>query len=368
MLGFVGEPVIAELLRPVLRWLPGVEVEPGSGISVVVALAVATVVQMVAGELVPKSWAIAKPLGTAKIVVWPFSAFAYLFGWLITVLNEAANVVVRLLGVEPREELSAVRSLDELELLVRSSVQEGTLDASTYPLITRAISFTGKTAARALVPRTSVVSLTPEASVADLVATSVRTGHSRFPVGPDLDDVVGAVLVKDAAGIPRNEWDRTSVADLVVDVPVVPESRDLASLFSEMRVGGHHLAVVVDEHGGTEGIITTEDVLEQIVGEIEDEYDPARPTAARWAGDYVVTGMLHAEQLAEETDFELPAGDFDTLAGFLLAEMGHLPRAGERVTHDGWVFEIVSMDGRRIDRVRVTPPGRRRETEREGRE
>ncbi len=241
--GFVGEPIIADLLAPLFRVLPGVEVEAGSGASVLIALGIATVVQMVFGELVPKSWAIARPLGTAKAVALPFGWFAVVFGSLIRVLNGAANLVVRAMGVEPREELSAVRSLDELDLLIRSSVQEGTLEPTTYPLISRALVFSGRTVSEALVPRVAVMTLPAGTTVADLVEASAETGHSRFPVHEgDIDELTGIVHVKDAARVPRSEWPHTPIDDLLTDALVVPGSRELGSLFTEMRSTRQHLA------------------------------------------------------------------------------------------------------------------------------
>jgi len=352
-LGFVGEPVIARLLDA----LPGVELEPNSAVSVALALSLATAVQMIFGELAPKTWAIARPLGTAKAVVAPFRWFAVVFGPLIGLLNGAANGVLRVFRVEPRHELEAVRSLDELELLIRSSAAEGTLDAAMLPILARGMSFTKKTASDALVPRTSVTALAEGSTVADLVHTSRETGHSRFPVCREgLDDVVGVVHVKDAARVSRAEWPRTSVAGLATEAPVVPESRDLASLFTEMRSAGQQIALVVDEYGGTAGILTIEDILEEIVGEIEDEYDVAALKPLSWGGVHVVAGMIHGEELRELTGFEMPEGDYDTVAGFVLSGLGLIPGEGDRLLHEGWTFEVAVMRGHRIDRVRITPP------------
>lgn len=354
-LGFVGEPVIARVIDD----LPGVSLDPGSGASVVVALGLATVIQMVFGELIPKTWAIVHPLATAKLVVFPFAWFAAVFGSVISVLNGAANAVVRLFGVEPREELEAVRSLDELALLIRASVEQGEVDAATLPLLSRTISFGEKDAGEALVPRVSVVALPRSATVAELAAAALASGHSRILVheeGGGLDDVVGVVHVKEAHRVPRDRWAATTIERFVDEVPVVPESRDLEGVLTDLTTSGRSLAVVVDEYGGTAGIITVEDVLEEIVGEIEDEFDVRAPAPVAWAGSHVVSGMSHADELAEQTGFELPEGDYETLAGLLLDRLGRIPVTGDRVEVGGWTFEVVAMDGRRVDRVRVTPP------------
>ena len=359
VLGFVAEPVIARLVDPVLNVVPGVEVHAGSSVSVLAALALATATQMVVGELVPKSWAIARPLETARFVVPPFAWFAVVFGRLIGALNGAANVVVHAFGVEPREELTAVRSLDEFGLLIRWSAEEGELDAAAFPILSRALTFAGKTAAHALVPRGSVVGVHAEATVADVVDASLRTGHSRFPVhAGDLDDVIGAAHVKDAFTLDRAAWATTPVADITQEVPVVPESRDLGSLLTEFTTSGRHLAVVVDEHGGMAGVLTLEDVLEEIVGEIEDEYDPVAFRHVSGFGAHVVAGLLTVDELEERVGFRMPEGDYETLGGFLLATTGRIPEVGDRIEHGGWVLEVAMMDGNRVDRVRVLPPTR----------
>lgn len=362
LLGFVAEPVLAHLLEPVLDVLPGLEVDAGTGVTVGAALGLATVVQMVVGELVPKSLAIVRPLRMAKLAVRPFGWFTAAFRPLIAVLNGAANLVVGLLRIQPREELLAARSLEELGLLIRASVEHGTLDPKALPLLARVISFGEKAASTALVPRGAVVALRSDESVAELVRRSAATGHSRFPVHEgDLDQVVGLVHVRDAARVPRALWDRTPVSDLAQPVTIVPESRGLASLLTDMTSQGRQLAAVVDEYGGTAGILTLEDILEELVGEIEDEYDRAVPVPVDGRGTPVVSGMLHADELREVVGFELPEGEYETLAGFLLDRWGRIPSVGDRLDHEGWQFEVVGMDGRRIDRVRITPPPRGRE-------
>ena len=350
VLGFVGEPVFADLIEPVLNALPGVEVDTDSGFTVVTALALATAAHMVFGELAPKTWAIARPLGTAKLVVYPFAWFAVVFGPVIRLLNDAANAIVRLFRIEPREELA---------LLIRVSVEQGAVDAATLPLLARTISFGGKDAGEALVPRTALVALPSTATVAELAEAAQESGHSRILVHGEaggLDDVVGVVHVKKAYRVPRSAWSTTTIEALVDEVPAVPESRELESILSELTTSGHPLAVVVDEYGGTAGIITVEDVLEEIVGEIEDEYDIVQARPLTWAGVHVVSGMSHADDLREQTGFDLPEGGYETLAGFLLDRLGRIPAPGDRLVHEGWEFDVLSMDGRRVKRVRMIPP------------
>jgi CBS domain containing-hemolysin-like protein len=364
IVGFIAEPTIAKAIEPALEALPFVPERSALGISIAIALAIATAVQMVIGELVPKGIAIARPERTALFLAVPVQLYSTVFGPLIRFLNAAANWTCRRFGIEPREELTSVRSLDELQLLIRSSGEEGTLDAESMALLTRSIRFGEKTAADALVPRTSLVALREEDTVADLVAAAVDTGHSRFPVhSGDLDDIVGVVHAKDVFRLPPAERGESPVTTIMRDARAVPETRDLESLLLEMRAEAVQLVVVVDEYGGTAGIVTLEDLVEEIVGDIEDEYDPVVPTppltARQQAGVHVVEASLHPDELAELTGLEIPEGDYETLAGFLLTRFGRIPDAGDRTEWEGWRFEVLAVDRLRIALVRLIapPPG-----------
>jgi CBS domain containing-hemolysin-like protein len=359
VLGFIAEPAVARVLRPLLDALPVVDEDSSLGVAIVLALALATVAQMVVGELLPKGLAIARPLPVAFRLVGPMRAYNTVFGPLIAVCNAAAAWLCRRLGVEPQEELTAVRSLEELELLIHSSGREGTLDAESLVLLTRSIRFGQKTAADALVPRTSIVALEEERTVADLVHAALATGHSRFPVSRrDLDDLVGVAHVKDVFGVPAERRAATPVTAIMLAVQAVPESRDLESLLVDMRAGASPLVVVVDEYGGTAGIVTVEDVLEEIVGDIEDEYDQVADalTAPQRDGTWIVEGALHRDEVHDLAGLDIPAGDYDTLAGFLLHLLGRIPAAGDTAEHEGWRFGILEMDRHRIATVRLAAP------------
>ncbi len=279
---------------------------------------------------------------------------------MIQLVNNTANATVRKLGIEPQEELAAVRALDEYELLFESSSAEGTIDPEALDLLTRTLRFNDKTAADALVPRVQVKYTIPDAMIPELVTLSVSTGFSRFPVcGTDLDDVVGVVHVKDVYRVPFDERASVTVGSVMSEPFVVPESRELSSVLRDLREGGH-LAVVVDEYGGTAGIITLEDVLEEIVGEIDDEYDTAAAALTRVlpAGTYELPGTLHPDEVREACGFEMPEGEYETLAGFVLDRLGRIPDVGDQFSYDGWLIEIVEMDRRRVARLRLTAPER----------
>ena len=358
LLGFLAEPVIAELLEPLLRPLIGESLV--RGVSIAVALVLATVLQMVLGELAPKTVAIAKPESAALFLAPFLQVYGIVFGPIIRLLNRAANWTVRLFGIEPKEELESVRSLAELSRLLEASAEEGTIGDTASTLFTRSLRFADKTAADALVPRVKVVALATDQHASDLVDRSAGTGYSRFPVyRTDLDDIVGVVLVKSVHGLAPSVRSTTSVERLMTDVVVVPETRSLQGVLADLRDARSHLAVVVDEYGGTAGIITLEDVLEEIVGEIDDEHDVRAPVltpAGDRSGPWEVPGSLHPDEVLDATGFEPPDGEYETLAGFVLDRLGRIPVAGDHFDHDGWKLRVVRMDGLRVDAVELTAP------------
>ena len=357
VVGFLAGPVVAPLLEPALE--PVVGAGAVEGVAVAVALVLATVGQMVLGELVPKTAAIAKPEATALRVARPVSVYGRVFGPVIRMLNRSADATVRLLGIEPREELATVRSLPELQLLFAASADEGVLARSAEELLHRSIRLANKTAADALVPRPDVRAVPLEATAQELVVVAAETGYSRFPVlGTDLDDVRGVVHVKAVLGVDRAERVRTPVAELMGEVHAVPESRQLDELLTEMRDARNHLAVVVDEYGGTAGIITLEDVIEEVVGDIADEYDVQLAALVRRLGPgrFSLAGSLHLDEVADVTGLELPEGDYETLAGYLLDRLGAIPTGGEQVEVDGWRLRVDEMDRRRIATVLLDAP------------
>lgn len=361
LLGVLAEPAVASLLEPLLRPLVGERAV--RSVSVVVALALATVAQMVIGELIPKAVAVARPLETARALAPAQRAFAFVAGPLIHLFDSAALGVVRLLGIEPSEELSSVRSRPELARLVLSSGQSGTMGRAEVQLVTRAFRFTEKAVGEVLTPRPDVIALPSESTGADLSELTLATGHSRFPVyDGDLDSVVGVVHVKSLFDVEPDGRDSVPVRDLMTAPMVVPESRDLDTLLPDMRQHGAYLVIVADEYGGTAGIVTVEDLIEELVGEIDDEHDVTTQQVSRGgAGEMVLSGGLHADEVREASGFEMPDGDYDTLAGFLLDRMGRIPVVGDDVRHEGWVLRVEGMDRRRIARVSLRAPADRSE-------
>ncbi len=353
-LGFIARPSIAAALEPAADRIAGGAAE---GLSIAAALAIAVVVQMVLGELVPKTLAIARPLPTSMRLAAPMKGFDAVAGPFIRLLDGSANWVVTRLGIEPTEELSEARSREELAWLIRSSGREGSMRPTRARLLTRAVRFAERDAADVLVPRVSVSTIERHQSVADLVSLSSETGFSRFPViAADIDDVVGVALVKNVYQVPSERWADTPVAEIMRAPLIVPETRDLRSLLLDMRSQRSPLAVVMDEHGGTAGIVTQEDLVEEIVGEIADEHDDTEPPAvARDAGELLVQAGIHPDELEDMTGLRVPDGDYETLAGFILDHLQRIPSAGEVFRFQGWEFQIESVDRHRVDAVRLRP-------------
>ncbi len=355
LLGAIAEPTVATLLEPVFLAIDFIPADAAANVSLVVVFVLATGMSMVFSELVPKNLAIAKPYKTAVWFGIPMQVVNRLLRPLILFLNGAANWTVRKLGIEPREELAGVRSMEELELMIRSSGEAGRLDDDELELLTRAITFTEKVAADAMVPRVSVVGLSRHDPVAEMRRVSAATGHSRFPVfDEDLDEIVGIVHVKDSISVPESRIPVTPVGEIAQPALQVPESSTLEYLLGELQRTGRGMAVVVDEYGGTAGIVTVEDLLEEIFGDIEDEYDIEDEVGGRSEEIEVLSGLLHRHEVEELVGFEWPEGRFETLGGFLVSRLGRFPEVGEVIRVGSTVFEVLAMDRHRVDRVRVT--------------
>ena len=352
VVGFIAEPSISVLLEPVLEAV-GLPEAAAAPVSLVVALVFATVLQMVVGELIPKNLAIAKPLEVARAIAGPQRLSSAVLRPLIAVCNGAANRVVRALGIEPQEELRSARSAEELGSLVRTSQEQGALSAQTASMLARSLAFGDRTGGDVMTSRTQVVGLARDATVAELLELAISSGHSRFPIeGEGIDDIVGVVHVKQALAVPREERAHTRVQAVMGPVPRVPEALHLDRLLVRLREPGLQMAVVVDEYGGTAGIVTLEDLVEELVGEVDDEHDAgSRPPVEQRRSGLVLSGLLRDDEFADVSGLEMPEGPYDTLGGFLMARLGRLPQKGDSVRLDSCTLTVTELDGRRVDRV-----------------
>ncbi|ALG11029.1 hemolysin family protein [Kibdelosporangium phytohabitans] len=354
--GYLAEPIIGEWLVPLMR-LVGLPDGAAHGFALAIALLLANFISMLFGELVPKNVAISKPLATARTVAGFQMGFSRSLGWFINGLNAMANWLVRRLGVEPADELASARSPQELGSLVRSSAEHGTLDQGTAKLLDRSLRFGDRTAGELMTPRVRVHALRADATVPDLIELARATGFSRFPVHKgDLDEVIGVVHVKQIFGVPPELRATTELAKLARLVPTVPESLDGDTLLDRLRGSGLQVALVVDEYGGTAGIVTLEDLIEEIVGDVRDEHDRGEVSPVRPLGrdSWMVSGLLRDDELAEATGFRMPSGEYETLAGLVLSRLGRIPEVNDEVVVDGWRITVMRMDRHRVAELRVT--------------
>lgn len=354
--GYTMEPAISSLLAPVFTsWgLPSGMVAP---ISVFLGISIATILSMILGELVPKNFALALPRQTAKLVM-PFQVgFTTVFRPAIALLNGSANGVLRSIGIEPKEELSGARTAEELSSLVRRSASAGVLEEDTASLLDRSLTFARLTAADVMTPRPSIHALQAGDSAEEAIQLARRTGHSRFPVYDDsMDDIVGIVHLKAAVGVPRDRRADVPVAALSTEPLRVPEAVHLDALVSELRARGYQMAVVVDEYGGTAGVVTLEDLVEEIVGEVLDEHDRRRAGIVRLDGGVLFPGELRPDELLDRTGIRVPEGEvYDTVGGYLMSVLERIPAVGDVVEVEDGTLAVQRMDGRRVDRVRFTP-------------
>jgi CBS domain containing-hemolysin-like protein len=354
-MGYLAEPIISGWVRPLLDavGLPAGAVLP---VSLVLALILANVISMLFGELVPKNIAISKPMATARAVAGPQIGFSSALRWFINALNSWANWLVRRLGVEPADELASARSPQELGSLVRTSAARGTIDPGTATLLDRSLRFGDRSADELMTPRVQVESLPTDATVLALIDLARRTGYSRFPVHEgDLDDVRGVVHVKQAFSVPVDERATASISELMLPVQTVPESLDGDTLLDRLRESGLQMAVVVDEYGGTAGLVTLEDLVEEIVGDVRDEHDRGEVSPVRPLGrdSWMVSGLLREDELADAIRFRMPPGDYETLAGLVLARLGRIPEVNDEVQVDGWRITVMAMDRHRVAELRV---------------
>lgn len=359
LLGYTTQVALADLLGLAFsNWLVlALATMLGTAISAIVINAFS----MLFGELVPKNLALADPLHAAKLVARLQLGFSWLFRPIISMLNGSANLLLHRMGVEPKEELSSARSASELAALVRHSADEGTLDETTADMFIKSITMAKLTAEDVMTDRGRMVTLDSNATAADLVALARDTGHTRFPItGESADDIVGLANLRRAVAVPFEKRGQVKVTSpaLSITPQVVPETLQVAQLLVELRREGMQTAIVVDEYGGTAGMVTLEDVIEEIVGEVSDEHDQKQlenlGIRQRPDGAYLVPGNLRPDELRSRTGLETEdEGPYETLAGLIMNELGRIPRVGDRVTSKECALEVRQMKGRRATRLLV---------------
>ena len=364
LLGYTMQAALNELLS---QWLsPWLGQTLPATIAVVSALIIVNAFSMVFGELIPKNATLADPLAAAGFVTPFITGFTWLFRPLVNLLNGMANAILKRFGIEAAEEASGARSAGELTALLRRSAEEGTLEVSTARLLTRSLGVDELSAVDVMTDRGRIHWLEESATAADLVALASQTGHSRFPVfGDSPDDVLGLVNLRRAIAVPYERRAQVPVtsSSIMTPAPRVPETMPLASLLVELRGYGEQesfglqMAIVVDEYGGTAGVVTLEDAVEEIVGEVSDEHDRRRAgihldSAGRW----IAPGWSRPDEVTARTAIRIPDdGPYETLGGLVMNELGRIPQIGDEVTLSTCTVLVDAMEGRRVTRVRITP-------------
>lgn len=330
-------------------------------ISLVGAMVFATLLSMIIGELIPKNLAIAEAYRVARVLAPAQLLFTKIMGPIVRSANGSANWILHRFGMEAKEELSAARSPEELSSMVRRSADLGTLDSDTARFVDKTLSFSELTAADVMTPRRKVIMLEDIAPVSDVIDLARTTGHSRFPLyREDQDNIVGVIHVKKAVSVPVERRDSLEAGALMEDVLQVPETVHLDSLIVQLREGALQLAVVLDEYGGTAGITTLEDLVEEIVGEVSDEHDTnsldSRPLRVG-NGDYLFSGLLRPDEINDYINVldieDDPA--YETMGGFMMDKLGRIPETGDTLPLPGGTLKIEKMEQRRIDRIRYIP-------------
>jgi CBS domain containing-hemolysin-like protein len=375
LVGYVAEPMIGAGLGELLGGV-GVPTGVGFAVGTIVALLFATVVQMVFGELFPKNLAIARPEPVARRLALSTSVYLAAFGWLIRIFDAASNLLLRALRIEPVHDVEHAATPRDLEAIIDESRESGDLRPDLSALLDRVLEFEDRTARAAMIPRRRVATATADDTVGTLVGR-MATGHSRYPVLADgADDVIGVVCLRDVLALPEHRRDAVRVRDIARPTVVVPDSLSLPAVLAAVRAADDELACVVDEYGGFAGMLTVEDIAEELVGEITDEHDPegtdvSRHTADTRSDTWTVPGSLHPDEVARLVGLDLPDGDYQTIGGLVIDRLGRLPDRGDVVTlslprlldDDGPADELV-LTVRSVDhRVPGTVEVRRAATE-----
>ena len=358
-LGWAGEPAVARLLDGWVSRIPApLDVVTKHGIATAVAFAFITALHIILGELVPKALALVHPEEVSRWLVGPLLVFAFVMSPPIWLLNKTSNRLLKWARIDAPGESERLHSPEELRMLVEQSHEGGTLQMEDARLLEGVFEFSEKNAEQVMTPRTDVVALQADMSVGEAADRAVEAELSRYPVYEEtLDEIVGVVHAKDLLTSLRSGRDER-VRDIVRPPLFVPATKEVEDVLADMKRMKVHIAVVLDEHGGTLGIVTMEDLLEEIVGPIPDEYDEPEPLPLVAGADLVLEGSASIADFNSEHSTTLDDSYYNTIGGFIFGQLGRLPRKGDVVSHDGWSFEVKTLEGRRIGTLVARPPAK----------
>lgn len=354
-LGAVAEPAVASIIEGVLGNAFDLPSGTSHVIAFTIALSLVVFLHMVVGEMAPKSWAIADPESSSLRLARPFRFFVRVFKPIIMFLNWLGNLVVRAVGVEPQNERAAAHSPADLILLLDESAGHGDIAEQDHQLLTRSLELSGLTAADAMTVRRDIVSMPADALAADVAAEAHRTGRTRIVIHDnDLDHPLGFIHAKDLLRLRNGAWKTTVAGSMVRPMLVTPEQHRLEDLLVEMRTHRRHISLVADEHGTVVGLVSLEDVFEELIGDFDDESDDRVGDCVRHTdGTFTVNGTLRPDEFEDSTGVALPAGDWQTVAGYVIAELDEIPVDGDSVETDLGIFTVLEMDGFAIASLRV---------------
>jgi CBS domain containing-hemolysin-like protein len=358
-LGWVGEPAFANVIAPVLAlagvWSPAVI----HSVALALAFAAITFLHIVLGELAPKSLAIQRPEAVALAVAPPLRAFHRVFAPALWLLNASSTAFLRALGIHPPDGSELVHSEEELRLLLAESHRTGALSTSKRKLLENIFDYTRRSAKHIMVPRAEIVYLTLRKSLVENLEIIRTNQHTRYPLcETDIDHVVGMIHTKDLLQ-PEGLRESRDLLRLKREILFVPETRPLELLQRDFQQRRVHMALVVDEYGSTSGLVTLEDILEEIVGEIQDEFDAEPPKMEATGDGYVVDGLVLIDEIAARLGIEVAEQESNTLGGFVIAKLGRIARVGDVVRLDGYDVKVIEMKGRRVSKLLLTPVAER---------
>jgi len=355
-LGWIGEPAFASLVTPLLNALGVWSEKVVHSISLTLAFATITFLHIVLGELAPKTLAIRRPEETSLWVAPPLRLFYRLFYPALWFLNASSSWFLRVFSVTPASETELAHSEEELRILLAESHRTGTLSASKRKLLENVFDYTRRSAKHIMVPRADIVHLSLLRPLAQNLDTIRQSQHTRYPLcGDDIDHVIGMIHAKDLFQPTEGLQDASDLMKIKRDILFVPENRPLEALQRDFQQRRVHMAIVVDEYGGTSGLVTLEDILEEIVGEIQDEFDTEAPRMESTPDGYVVDGLVLLDEIATRLGITLPANESSTLGGFVIARLGRIARIGDSVAVEGYSAKVIEMKGRRVSKLLMVP-------------
>jgi CBS domain containing-hemolysin-like protein len=373
-LGWVAQSALGGVVADALARLPWpLELPVRLTIAGAVALALVTYLHVVFGELAPKGAALLHPEALARWLVPPLMGWAWLTTPITALLNRSSQAVLRT-GGHPNPDMAydSIHSPEELRLLVEQAEESGTLERHDAEMLDAVFKFSEKSAREVMTPRTEILALPSDATMDETLAIVLDGGFSRYPVYTEsIDNIVGILLAKDLLTIVGEQGTDFTPQSIMRPAHVIPSSRRVEDVLADFKRLKDHMAIVVDEYGGTAGIVTMEDLLEEIVGEILDEYDEAQtqPPPSTQKGELLVAGSTNIGELNSRYELTVPEDEYTTIGGYVFGALGHLPVVGDRITAGGAMFTVREMDGRRVETLgmEVTAPQETGETELQGR-